>query len=507
MGKSSSAFELALGGWDRSRPKSRWLHEAIKEAILGRRLPGGTRLPSSRDVAATLGVARGTVVAVYELLRAEGYIESRTGAGTWVRSVFSPAAARRRPARRGRCPGRFSRRSEALARFRFATPGRDVDTTLFPYYPALDLFPVELWHRIASRRLRSLDRTALGNQAPLGFPPLREAIADYLRLARGLECSAGRIAIVAGVQQALDVLARIVADPGDAALVEDPCYPGAVAALAGCGLRIRPVAVDGEGLRIADARRTAASLAFVTPAHQAPLGVILSARRRIELLDWALRHRSLVLEDDYDGEFRHEGAPLPALGSMDPRHVATFGSFTKTLFPSIRLGFLVLPDWIVARFEAAIAVTARYPQLAVQQVLFDFIVQGHYARHIQRMRATYRLRRDALYRAVAETMPASLTMEPAANGLSAIAWLAKGSAADVQRRAMAGRLAVVPLSRYVLDERRAEGLVLGFGNASAAALRTAIPILEKAVGTSGRRRRSSISEETTMPMTRPPSER
>lgn len=483
MGKQATSFELVLGRPAGARHKSRWLYAALKAAVMERRLPAGTRIPSTRTVAQSFGIARGTVVKVFELLAAEGLVRSETGSGTWVaplREAGKPVGAR--PSATPAETGRLSRRSAALLQFRFVAPARTIDTTLFPFYPALDLFPFTAWQQIASRRMRSLDAATMQNQPPLGYLPLREAIADYLRVSRGISCTAERVAVVSGVQQALDIVARLVADPGDTALVEDPCYPGAAAVLTAAGLRLMPLAVDAQGLPLPKVRRGTARtrLAFVTPAHQAPLGMIMSAQRRIDLLAWAGRSDAVIFEDDYDSEFRYSGWPVPALAASEHgSRVITFGSFTKTLYPSLRIGYVVLPEWLVEPFAGALSVTSRYAEPTLQQILFDFIVQGHYARHIQRMRGRYAERRQLLTRELEEKLSSFIQPDAAGEGLATIAWLTRLSATRVCRVGLDHHIALVPLSRYVVKYSRPEALVLGFANASPATLPSTLDRLKR----------------------------
>jgi GntR family transcriptional regulator/MocR family aminotransferase len=473
MGKQASAFDLALGHPPTGVPPSRWLYTELKSAILQGKLPAGTRVPSTRAVAQACRLARGTVVGAFELLSAEGYLRGATGSGTWVAPLHSAPEVRERAGdgQTNNGGGHLAQRSRPFQDFHFATPGRHIDTSLFPFYPALDLFPLALWRRIALRRMRQFDASSMVNQHPLGYLPLREAIADYLHLARGISCSAAQIAIVSGVQQALDLVSRLVTDPGDAAVVEDPCYPGAVALLGAAGLRVEAVPVDDQGIQIQPETAPGARLAFVTPAHQAPLGAIMSAQRRMELLEWAQRNDALIFEDDYDSEFRYSGWPVPALASREgggrgSDRVVTFGAFTKTLFPSLRIGYVVLPRWLLVPFESAMAITARYQEPALQQVLFDFIVQGHYARHIQRMRTRYARRREILSAAVEAALSQHIRIEAPGEGLATIGWLRGANAARVAALAPEHSLMLVPLSRFVVAQRRSEALVLGFANTS-----------------------------------------
>lgn len=482
MPRAASTFELALAGPPPPGKRTRWLYESLRQAILDVRLPPGTRLPSSRSIAQDCGMSRNTVVQVFERLAAEGYVRGTPGSGTWVRSVAGKQVS-------GKAPGispaptvkQLSRTGEALSGFRFTTPASSIDTSLFPYYPGLDLFPWTTWASIAARRWRTMARDSMGNQSPLGNRALREAIADYLRLSRGIACGAERVAIVHGMQQALDLVVRLVCDPGDTAVVEDPCYPGAVAAFVAARLQLSAMEVDLEGIQI-PSDSLHARIAFVTPAHQAPTGVVMSARRRVELLRWAERNDALIFEDDYDGEFRYGAWPAPALAATaDPDRLVTFGSFTKTMYPSLRLGYVVLPQWLAAPFEAAYGVTSRYPEPVLQQCVFDFFVQGHYARHIARMRTLYPLRRDALVHQLQASVGAALVPQPPRGGLAMVALLRQGTGESVALAAQRQGLALIPLSRYQVHRRQPEGLLLGFANAADSKLTHAIGLLQQAL--------------------------
>ena len=335
------------------------IYTAVRRAILDGTLPPGARLQSSRALAADLSVSRTTTLLAYEQLTAEGYLETSHGSGTFVsrelpddrvaRLPRAPSTALHRPlSKRGGTllgvPPAAQRLGPGARPFRLGVP-------------ALDLFPIRLWTQLAQRRVRSLSMAQLDYGDILGYRPLREAIAAHVQLARGTVCTPEQVVIVAGAQRGLDLLSRLLLDPGDVALVEDPGYPGARGALLDAGAVIRPAPVDSEGLDIeAAARRTpGAKLVYVTPSHQFPLGVLMSLRRRLALLDWAARAGAWVLEDDYDSEFRYGARPIPCLQGLDGGgRVLYIGTFAKALFPSLRLGFVIVPP-------ALIEPTARRP--------------------------------------------------------------------------------------------------------------------------------------------------
>ena len=330
--------------------------------------------------------------------------------------------------------------------------------------PAVDLFPTRLWASLAHRRLRTLGPTDLDYGA---VPALREAIAGYVAASRDTRCTADQILVVAGAQIGLDLLARVLLDPGDLAWLEEPGYSGARAALTAAGARIVPVPVDAEGLDVAAGikRARGARLAYVTPSHQFPLGVAMTLRRRLALLEWASHARSWIVEDDYDSEFRYHQRPIPCLHGLDvDGRVIYVGSFSKTLFPSLRLGFLVVPPDIRERLVLARRATDLHPPGLEQGVLADFIGEGHFERHLRRMRGAYRERLDALRESADRYCGGVLRLRPVLTGLHAVGDLAGVADESVSAAAAARGLEVTPLSSYYRGAPEApNGVVLGFG--------------------------------------------
>lgn len=477
------------------------LYREIRRAILGGVLTPGTRLPSSRALADDLGVSRTTTVLAMEQLMAEGYLAARRGAGTFVAEDLPddlPYAARRgEPARRGTRRLRsvlpaLSRRGMALAttpqgaqRLGGAPRAFRIGT------PALDLFPIRLWQRLVNRRFRAATMTHLDYGDPAGFEPLREAVAAHVRAARGTACSADQVVIVAGAQQGFDLVCRALLDPGGPAWLEDPGYPGARSALVGAGARIVPVQVDSEGLDVETAARRAgrARLAYVTPSHQYPLGVPMSLRRRLALLHWADRADAWVVEDDYDSEFRYSTRAVPCLHGLDERgRVIYIGSFSKTLFPALRLGFLIVPARIHARLIGARRAADQHPPVLDQAVLADFIREGHFTRHLRRMRTAYRERLDALAGALARHCGGALRLRPVRTGLHAIADLDGVNAGRVAREAAARGVEVTPVAVYCANPKSApNSLVLGFAAVPPDVLREGVRRLAAAIEAARRR--------------------
>lgn len=483
MPKTRSTFDFPMFDESPRAPLRQWLYQRLRGAILDGRLKPGARLPSSRTLAGQYSMARGTVVEAFEQLAAEGYTRAGIGSGTFVRDTLPDALLQFDP--RGRSAGPAapatpaSRRAATLAAgAAFPRPSPQTKALFNPHRPAMEEFPTALWSRLVARRARTLDRSLLGDDDARGHLPLRRNIAHYLGMTRGISASPDQILVLASVQQALDLSARLLLDDGDAVWMEDPGYPGARAVLAQARVRLVPVPVDGAGIRVEAGKRLCATarLVYVTPAHQAPLGVGLALSRRMELLEWAARAGAWIFEDDYDGEFRYSGRPLAALHSIDRNGCVIYaGSFSKTLFPALRISYLVLPPSLVDAFAAARSLTARFAPVLEQAALSDFIEQGHYARHLRRMNTLYAQRRAALGAAIgaAPQVFESLTGDEA--GLGLVAWLRPGlTEQDALRAARALRLFIQPLGPYVIRKRRSPGLILGFADGTPAQIRYAM---------------------------------
>jgi GntR family transcriptional regulator / MocR family aminotransferase len=465
------------------------MFEELRNAILAGRLAPGTQLPSSRELARQYGLSRGTVVAVFERLGGEGYVSGKIGAGTFV-SPGLPAQRRVTPQTRsfsatgGNAP-RFSRRSQQMRRTCFPLePISRLGVPFRSYQPDLEAFPLALWSRIAARRQRLARRLLLGVGDPRGYRPLREAVADYLGVARGVTCNADQIFIMSSVQQALDLAARLLLDPGEPAWIEDPGYPGARLVLEAAGVKLIPVPVDAQGVDVATGQRLCprARLVYVTPARQVPLGSRLSLERRLALLKWAHEQRAWVFEDDYDSEFRYDGPPFAALKALDSANVVLYsGSFSKMLFPALRLAYLVVPPTLVDGFAAARSLVDRFPPVLAQATLCDFIAEGHFARHLRSMRKLYGSRLAAL-RDEAKKLSGILNLAPESAGLEIVAWLPAriDDRAAVVAAARHG-VEVRPLSLFVVERAVPSGLILGFAAVDAAAIETGLDQLGAAL--------------------------
>ena len=465
-------------------PLHRQLYDALRGAILGGQIAAGARLPSTRALAARLAVSRNTVLDAYAQLLAEGYVEGQVGSGTYVARVLPDELLQARPsqppAATPASPARaLSQRGARLAATPVTAP-RPVATSISfrPGQPALDAFPFSIWRRLLDRRWRKPPHELLSYGDPMGWLPLREAIAAYLREARAVRCDARQVIIVSGSQQALDLAARLLLDEGEAAWVEDPCYLGARGALAGAGVQLVHVPVDAEGLDVAAglARAPHARLAYVTPSHQYPLGATMSLARRLALLEWAARAGAWVLEDDYDSEFRYAGRPLASLQGLDrAARVCYIGTFSKVLFPALRLGYLVAPPALAEAFASARALVDRHAPTVEQAALADFIAEGHFARHIRRMRALYAERQAALLESAQATLAGAVALEPAEAGMHLVGWLAEGANdLAIAARAAAQGLEVPALGRYAAEARLRGGLLLGYTALDAAQIRAGL---------------------------------
>lgn len=444
------------------------LYASLREAILAGRLVPGTRLPSTRTMARDLAVARNTVVNAFEQLVAEGYLTSRVGDGTRVASVLPEALLEARRVQLVGATGpvpQISARGRLLAGTRRPGPFADGQAFL-PGMPALDVFPRDVWSRLIARRARQPPPASQGYAHPSGLPILREAIATYLGAARGVRCQPDQVIVVAGAQAGLDLACRLLLDPGDAVWMEEPGYLGARGAFCAAGARLVPVPVDDEGLDVDAGERAepAARLVYVTPSHHFPLGGTMTLTRRLALLDWAARSGAWVLEDDYDSEYRYGGRPFPAMQGLDAAgRVVYVGTFSKTMFPALRAGWLVVPPELVDPFRAAIRNTGHAVPGVVQGALADFMNDGHFGAHVRRMRMLYAERQDRLVSAAHRRLGGLLDVRPADAGMQLAAALPSGTDdRAVAQAAMDAGIVAPALSAYYLGPDGRPGLFLGY---------------------------------------------
>ncbi|OIQ86990.1 HTH-type transcriptional regulatory protein GabR [mine drainage metagenome] len=458
-------------------PLQRQLYHALRAAILQRRLPEGGRLPSSRALAAQLGISRNTVLAAYGQLQAEGYVDSRPASGLTVAALEAGvAAAGEGAALRGE--RRCSRRAAALV-----TDAEAETAAALPLSPrGIDaaLFPAREWSRLLARRWRRPGPALLDGNDPAGFAPLRRAIAEHLGRSRGVRCAADQVVVVSGSQQALDLAVRLLLDPGDQAWIEDPGYGGLKAALRAAGAVPLPVPVDGQGFdpRAAERAQPGARVAFITPSHQFPTGATMPVERRLALIEWAARSGGWIVEDDYDSDFRYNGPPLAALQGLDPNGRTLYcGTFSKSMFAGLRLGWLVAPPDLLAPVLALRAAADGAPPLLGQAAMADFMAEGLLQAHLRRLRAAYGERRAALLAAATRHLAGLAEISAGEAGTHILAWLPEGR--DDQALARAARakgLGPVPLSRYRLRPGR-PGLILGYAAHPPAVLEAAAAAL------------------------------
>ena len=496
MAKRSGLTEILLRERGGGEPAYRWLYGALRREILEGRLRPGTRLPATRDLAAEHGLSRGTIVTAFEELKAEGYVEGSVGSGTYVSKVLPEELLEVKRAGARRASPQGQRR--ALAPYGRAVRG-------FPNFssrasrafqsnlPALDEFPVTLWAQIANRRLRRTSMSMLTGCEAMGYGPLREAIAAYVSRSRGVVCTGAQVVVVSGVQEALDLAVRLFVGPGDKVCMEDPGYIGAARVLEAVGAKVISLGIDAQGAKLPGPRQVA-KLLYLTPAHQAPLGVTMSLARRLEMLEWARRAGTLIFEDDYDGEYRYSARPAPALQGLDRNGVVLFaGSFSKVLFPALRLGYVIVPEDLVERFVAAKSILNRHAPLLEQTVLCEFIEAGHFGRHLRRMRELYSERLGAMLELGDRYLSGMLEISKIEAGLQTVGWLATGlDEREVAKAASARGVDTVPLAGFYrspreLERREAGGLQMGFAALGMREIRRGVEELARVIG--GVRRR------------------
>src|SRR5271154_2113953 len=502
----ASTFDLALPLKDGTAPAYRWLYASLRSAILEGRLHPAARIPATRDLARQYRLSRGTIVNAIDQLKSEGYVQARTGSGTYVSNTLPDdllqVAAKAKPSLPSptQQPRTRARKFSAYAKRVQLFPGfASRPTRAFrPNLPALDLFPAALWAQVAARRLRKVSTNFLMGCDPLGYLPLRQAVAGYLNTSRGVNCVPDQIAIVSGAQEAFDLVARLFLNPGDRVCMEDPGYIGAATVFHSFGAKISRVPLDDQGMKLRESTLRGARLVYVTPGHQFPLGITMSLPRRLQLLESARTHGALILEDDYDSEFRYSGRPVPALQGLDRYGLVLFtGSFSKVLFPSLRLGYLVIPSDLVDSVSAALSITRRHAPLMEQAVLCDFISLGHFGRHLRRMRQIYAERLSVLLQCARQNLTGLLEISGVEAGLQTVGWLQREVNGESAALAAAKRnVEVTPLSRYSHGNVASAGLQLGFAAVDVKEIRRGVQdlaiALEELTSRSGAHRRAGV---------------
>lgn len=468
-----------------ARPIGTQLYMAVRDLMLAGAIAPGARLPASRTLSRDLGLSRTTVIDAFDRLIAEGLVEARVGSGAFVSAVLNAERPRQPPveaaASVGRKPSLAETMNWAVDRFGDRSRLPHAPRAFVTALPAFDVFPMAQWARLAAKHWRGGRDSVMGYGAPYGYAPLREAVAAHLRANRGIACKMEQIFIVGGAQQAFHLIGTVLLNPGDKAWFENPGAIGARNSLLACGAELVPVPVDGEGLRVDEGLRRSKDfrLAFVTPSHHQPLGHVMSLERRFALLRSAERAGAWIIEDDYDGEFFFGRRPPPTLKSVDRTGLVIYvGTFSKSLFPALRLGFMLVPASLVETFERVCAAFVQGVATSNQAVVAEFIEEGHFATHIRRMRRIYEERHATLCDAAARDLDGLLDIVPSDSGLHTIGRL-RGDLSEVAvARAAAERSVVVsPIARFSIEPTADKGLVLGFGGVTPAAIRRGVAVL------------------------------
>ena len=476
------SFPLDSVSLDRSLlvPLHRQLYGHLRHMIEERVLAPGHALPSSRSLAQDLGVSRNTVVSVYEQLSTEGYITGRPG----VRPIVVDLPERPAPEIRAKTNDRrrlLSARGQLMVR-QPAHHGSAGHLAFHPGMPDAESFPFNTWSRLLARRAKVARKDLFGTYDVNGYPPLQRAIADYLKVARGVRCRPEQIVVTTGAQAALDVLARVLLDTGDAAWVEEPGYYGAQAAFVAAGAQLVPLYVDDTGWRLTPPANLTPRLIYVTPACQHPLGATMRMDQRLRLLELAERMDAFVIEDDFDGEYRFLGRPVPAMqGTDNSDRVIYVGTFAKLLFPALRLGFMVLPEMLLPDISSVLSTTGQFAPLLLQAALADFIDEGHMSMHLKRMRRIYAARREIFRTYAQRELGEWMTLLPTDAGIQFVGELRAGLS-DVAIAAAARRrgLNISPLSMHYRHAKPAAGLVLGYAAINEASMPAAFRSLKRA---------------------------
>ncbi len=484
MARRQLVIEIpALGAIDRTRGNiGRQLADAFRKAIATGELKAGERLPSTRALADSLGLSRGTVTEAYEQLIAEGCLDARAGSSTRVaiglrETLKAPPFHLSKQAGQSLSPPAFSSRYTAMADQLAPLPSLPFSVAV----PEGDVAMDDHWRRLNNRVRASPSAAPSGYADPQGLLSLREAISNYLRRARAVSCGPENVVITEGTQQGLYLASKVLLAPGEAAWAEDPAYPGLTSVLEDGGIRMHRALVDSHGLNVTSAIEACpdAKVAFVTPSHQYPLGMPLSMPRRLALVEWAQQHGGWIVEDDYDSELRYAGQPFPAMQGLDSDRVVYLGTFSKVLAPSLRLGYVVAPKYAIKAFVGARALMGRGSPLMEQHVVAAYMKEGYFETHIRRIRGLYAERRQVLIDALQRELP-NLSIQPADQGMHIVVWLPDGlNDVAIASTASKAGIALRALSPMCSDNRQLSGLMLGFGGFTGPQLMDAVKGLRR----------------------------
>ncbi|AMP02323.1 bacterial regulatory s, gntR family protein [Collimonas arenae] len=468
IAKTRGSAKTTASNGNAAAPLNRQIYLAIREAILSQLLPSGLQLPSSRDLAGELGISRNTVTYAYEQLIAEGYLETRPGSGTFIADTTPDQIPE---ARLNTLPltdpsGQSELSAHGAQLIRQAGVSDLQWGAFMPGVPDVTLFPNKIWSRLQNKHWRRSRAELLTYGEAGGYLPLREAIAEYLRMARSVNCNASQVIITTGIHQSLDIVVKLLGEHGDSAWVEDPCYWGTRSVLNSLGIKPVAIPVDAEGMRMRLANlRQPPRFICATPSHQYPLGMVMSLSRRRMLLEYAATRKVWIIEDDYDSEFRYGSRPLASLQGMDTNdRVLYMGTFSKTMFPSLRIGFLVVPESLANAFAIGVSELYRGSQVFLQAIMADFMTEGHFASHIRRMRVLYAERLQLLQAAIERHFGDRITLTGGEAGLHlALGLPPQCDDIAISRAAREVGIVARPLSRYFMNSDTARnGLLLGY---------------------------------------------
>ena len=468
-------------------PLYKQLYDAFRQAILDSKFSPGQKLPGTRSLASELKISRNTVVLAFEQLLLEGYIKGKIGAGTFVNEIPDNILNAKDNVNRKKSEKKLTTNLISQLGSPELVHRNILREEIIPFQnglPSLDEFPLKVWLKLNNQIAQTLSYAHLGYGEAAGYKQLREEISVYLRTYRAVKCNAEQIIIVNGSQQGLDLIMRVLLEPGNNVLLEDPGYFGARASMLFSNAHIFPAPLDNEGLDIeySSKKYPPPKLIYTTPSHQFPLGLTMSIARRIQLLQYASKNNCWIIEDDYDSEFRYSGSPLPSLQGMDKNNCVIYlGTFSKVLFPALRLGYIVLPDpQMIDVFVSAKSMMDRQSPMFEQMITSEFLKQGYFTRHIRKMRTLYKERQEFLINEIEKEIGDSLKVKSSDAGMHIIAWLPENlDDMIISQKARENNLIAYPLSEYVLKFKQKPGLILGYTAFDKPKLKSAIQLLKK----------------------------